>query len=63
MRPTNDHLQRYLLSAERGGAVDAETAAWARRVLEDALQRAERAERTRPSLPPSPERHVYHTRS
>ena len=61
MRPTNDHLQRYLLSAERA-PVDPETAAWARRVLEDALQRAERAERAKHSLPPSPERHVYHTR-
>ena len=61
MRPTNDHLQRYLLSAERA-PVDAETAAWARKVLEDALQRAERAERAKHSLPPSPERHVYHTR-
>lgn len=61
MRPTNYHLQRYLLSAERA-PVDPETAAWARRVLEDALQRAERAERARLSLPPSPERHVYHTR-
>ena len=62
MRPTNDHLQRYLLSAERAPPVDPETAAWARKVLEDALQRAERAERARLVLPPSPERHVYHTR-
>ena len=61
MRPTNDHLQRYLLAAERA-PVDHETATWARKVLEDALQRAERTERARHSLPPSPERHVYHTR-
>lgn len=62
MRPTLDQLQSYLGAAERG-PVNPETAAWARKVLEDALQRAERAERSRPSLPPSPERHVYHTRS
>ena len=61
MRPTNDHLQRYLLSAERA-PVDPETAAWARKVLEDALQRAERTAMAKRSLPPSPERHVYHTR-
>lgn len=62
MRPTLDQLQSYLGAAERG-PVKPETAAWARRVLEDALQRADRADKVRPSLPPSPARHVYHTRS
>lgn len=61
MRPTLDQLQSYLGAAERG-PVNPETAAWARRVLEDALQREERADRVA-SLPPKPERHVYHTRS
>lgn len=60
MRPTLDQLQSYLGAAERG-PVKPETAAWARKVLEDALQRAQQAER-RSSLPPKPERHVYHTR-
>jgi hypothetical protein len=60
MRPTNDQLQRYLLSAERA-PVEAETAAWARRVLEDALQRAQRADRAH-SLPPRPEPMTWHTR-
>ncbi len=60
MRPTLDQLQSYLGAAERG-PVNPSTAAWARKVLEDALQRAQRADRAH-SLPPSPERHVYHTR-
>lgn len=61
MKPSRDQLQHYLLTAERG-PVDAQTATWARRVLEDALLRAERADRVRPSLSPSPERHAYHVR-
>lgn len=60
MKPTRDQMQRYLLSAERA-PVDATTAAWARRVLEDALQRAERADRLSPVLP-EPKRVAYHTR-
>ncbi len=59
MRPTLDQLQSYLGAAERG-PVDRSTAAWARRVLEEALQRADRADRISPA--PKPERVVYHTR-
>ena len=60
MRPTRGQLQRYLLAAERA-SVDAETAAWVRGVLESTMLRAEREDR-RTSLPPKPERIVYHTR-
>lgn len=60
MKPTRDQLQHYLLAAERG-PVDKATATWARRVLEDALQREERAHRASP-VPPEPKRLVYHTR-
>jgi hypothetical protein len=61
MKPTRDQLQRYLLSAERG-PVSHETAVWARRVLEDAIQREEHADHARPSLLPEPRRYIYHTR-
>lgn len=60
MRPTLDQLQSYLGAAERG-PVKPETAAWARKVLEDALQRAQRADRAH-SLPPRPEPMTWHTR-
>ena len=60
MRPTREQLQHYLRAAERS-TVDAETAAWARGVLESTMLRAEREDR-RESLPPRPERVVYHTR-
>lgn len=60
MRPTRSQLQRYLLAAERA-PVDAAVAAWARGVLESLMLRAEREDR-RTSLPPKPERVVYHTR-
>lgn len=60
MKPTRDQLQHYMLSAERGSANPA-TAAWARWVLEEAMQRAERADRNQVALP-APQRIAYHTR-
>lgn len=57
MKPTHDQVQRYLLAAERTTA-DPAVAAWARRVLEAAAEQG----CGRVSLPPKPERLVYHTR-
>ncbi len=60
MRPSRDQVQRYLLAAERA-TTEYPVAAWVRGVVEGALLRAER-EDLRTSLPPRPERFVYHTR-